>query len=181
VEKGGEIIPKIVGVLLEARPPACAAGHLSARPVLSAVHHLSVGRAKPSTIARTNISAHRRSSGASNTSWAARRWTSRAWAERPWKNCSRRGSSRNVADLYDLTKEHLLALGKGWGEKSARQVVDGIAGSRSIPFERVLFAIGIRHVGETVAKKIARAVQSMERLMGMNKDELTTIDEVGDR
>src|SRR5690606_1839253 len=76
-------------------------------------------------------------------------------------------------------KEQLLALGKGWGERSAQQVVDGIAKSRQVPFEQVLFAIGIRHVGETVAKKLARAVVDIERLMNMSREELTAIDEVG--
>jgi DNA ligase (NAD+) len=89
------------------------------------------------------------------------------------------GLIRNVADLYELTKEQLLALGKGWGEKSAQLVVDGIAASRAASFERVLFAIGIRHVGETVAKKIARAVVSMDKLMAMSLEELTSIEEVG--
>ncbi len=92
----------------------------------------------------------------------------------------RAGLVRNVADLYDLTEDRLLALGRGWGARSASQVVEGIAASRSIPFEQVLFALGIRHVGETVAKRIARAVGSIDRLMGMSKEELITIDEVGD-
>jgi len=91
----------------------------------------------------------------------------------------RAGLIRNVADLYELRKEQLLALGKGWGEKSAQLVVDGVASSREAPFERVLFAIGIRHVGETVARKLARAVGSMERLMAMTQEELTAIEEVG--
>ena len=86
---------------------------------------------------------------------------------------------RSIADLYDLKKQQLLDLGKGWGEKSADQVVAGIAASTSIPFDRALFALGIRHVGETVAKKLARAVGSMDRLMTMTKEELTVIDEVG--
>src|SRR5690606_2821950 len=58
-------------------------------------------------------------------------------------------------------------------------VIDGIARSRAVSFERVLFAIGIRHVGETVARKLARAVGSMDRLMNMTRNELTAIDEVG--
>ena len=86
---------------------------------------------------------------------------------------------RNVADLYDLRKEQLLELGKGWGEKSAQQVVEGIVASKRIPFEQVLFAIGIRHVGETVAKRIARAVGSMERLAAMSQADLQGIDVVG--
>jgi DNA ligase (NAD+) len=91
----------------------------------------------------------------------------------------RAGLIRNVADLYDLQKEQLLALGKGWGEKSAQLVVEGVAASRTVPFERVLFAIGIRHVGETVAKKIARSVGSMDKLATMTQEELTAIDVVG--
>jgi len=91
----------------------------------------------------------------------------------------RAGLIRNVADLYDLRAEQLLGLGKGWGEKSARQVVEGIAASRQVPFEQVLFALGIRHVGETVARKIARAVVSIDRLAAMSQQELTAIDEVG--
>ena len=91
----------------------------------------------------------------------------------------RAGLIHDVADLYDLRKEQLLELGRGWGEKSAQQVVEGVAASRSVPFERVLFAIGIRHVGETVAKKIARSVGSLDKLATMTKEELTALDEVG--
>src|SRR5690606_12325210 len=73
---------------------------------------------------------------------------------------------RHVADLYDLDKAQLLGLGKGWGERSAEVIIKGIAASKLVPFERVLFALGIRHVGEAVAKKIARAVGSIDRLAG---------------
>lgn len=86
----------------------------------------------------------------------------------------------DVADLYDLTLERILSLGKGWKEKSAQKLVDGIEASKHVPFERVLFALGIRHIGETVAKKIARAVGSIDRLLGMKKEELLAIDEVGE-
>ncbi len=92
----------------------------------------------------------------------------------------RAGLIHNVADLFDLRKDQLLALGKGWGEKSAAQVVDGIAASKAIPFEQVLFALGIRHVGETVAKKIARAVINIDRLTNMTLIDLVGIDEVGE-
>ncbi len=86
---------------------------------------------------------------------------------------------RNIADLYDLTQEKILALGKGWKEKSANIVIDGLEASKQRSFEQVLFAIGIRHVGETVARKIARAVGDIDRLMTMTKEELTAIDVVG--
>ena len=91
----------------------------------------------------------------------------------------RAGLIHDVADLYDLRKEQLLELGKGWGERSAQQVVEGVAASRTVPFERVLFAIGIRHVGETVAKKIARAVGSLDALAAMSHEQLTALEEVG--
>ena len=86
---------------------------------------------------------------------------------------------RDVADLYTLTKEQLLKLGKGWGEKSAEQVIAGIAASKQVPFEQVLFAIGIRHVGETVAKKLARGMGSMDALMNASREQLLAVDEVG--
>jgi DNA ligase (NAD+) len=89
------------------------------------------------------------------------------------------GLIHDVADLYDLRQEQLLALGKGWGERSTQLIIDGIAASKAIPFEQVLFALGIRHVGETVAKKIARAVGSIDKLVAMTPEELTGIDEVG--
>ena len=91
----------------------------------------------------------------------------------------REGLIANVADLYDLSRDQLLGLGKGWGEKSADLVINGIAASRATPFEQVLFALGIRHVGETVAKKLARSVGSMDKLMGLGQAELVAIDEVG--
>ncbi len=91
----------------------------------------------------------------------------------------RAGLVRNVADLYDLGTQQLLELGPGWGAKSASIVIDGIEASKQRSFEQVLFAIGIRHVGETVAKKIARAVGDIDRLMTMTKEELVAIDVVG--
>lgn len=90
------------------------------------------------------------------------------------------GLIRDVADLYDLTAERILALGKGWKAKSAEKVITGLERSRQVPFDRVLFALGIRHVGETVAKRIARGAGSMERLMAMAKEELVGIEEVGE-
>lgn len=89
------------------------------------------------------------------------------------------GLIKNIADLYDLKKEQLLPLER-MAEKSAQNIIDGIAASTNVPFERVLFAIGIRHVGETTAKKIAKKAQTIDALIGKNKEELMEIDEVGD-
>jgi DNA ligase (NAD+) len=89
------------------------------------------------------------------------------------------GLVKNIADFYDLKKEQLLPLER-MAERSAQNLVDGIAASLQVPFERVLFAIGIRHVGETTAKKIARKVKSIDVLMASGKEELLGIDEVGE-
>lgn len=89
------------------------------------------------------------------------------------------GLVRNIADLYDLKKEQLLPLER-MAEKSAQNLIEGIENSKQIPFERVLFAIGIRHVGETTAKKIAKKVKSLDVLIHSTKEELLQIDEVGE-
>jgi DNA ligase (NAD+) len=91
-----------------------------------------------------------------------------------------KGLIRHVADLYHLRKEQLLPLER-MGEKSVDNLLKGIAQSKNTPFSRVLFALGIRYVGETTAKKIADAVGSLDRLMALPEDDLLLIDEVGDR
>ena len=89
------------------------------------------------------------------------------------------GLIKSIADLYDLTKEQLLPLER-MAEKSAQNIIDGIKNSNTVPFERVLFAIGIRHVGETTAKKIAKKVKTIDVLQDMKLEELVEIGEVGD-
>ncbi len=86
----------------------------------------------------------------------------------------------NYADLYDLTVEQVIPLER-MAEKSARNLVNGIEASKQIPFERVLFALGIRYVGETVAKKLARYFKSIDALMAASEDELVSVDEIGER
>ncbi len=178
VEKGGEIIPKITAVDLNARPasavpaqypalcPAC--GTPLVRDEGEAQHYCPNEHACPPQIVRRIEHFVSRKAmdidGLGGETVAA---------------LHQAGLIHNVADLYDLRLEQLLALGKGWGQRGSRLIIDGIAASRSVPFEQVLFALGIRHVGETVAKKIARAAGSMERLEKMTLDELSAIDEVG--
>ena len=91
-----------------------------------------------------------------------------------------KGLVKNVADLYDLRPEQLEGL-EGFAQKSAARVVDGIAASRAVPFDRVVFALSIPYVGETTAKKVARAAGSMDRLMTMTQPELEAIEDVGPR
>jgi DNA ligase (NAD+) len=87
---------------------------------------------------------------------------------------------RNSADLYSLRFEDIAYLER-WGEKSANNLLKSIEDSKQVPFERVLFALGIRYVGETVAKKLALAFQSMDNLMNASFEQLIEVDEIGDR
>ncbi|MCX2719369.1 NAD-dependent DNA ligase LigA [Lentiprolixibacter aurantiacus] len=90
------------------------------------------------------------------------------------------GLIANYADLYTLRKEDVLPLER-MAEKSADNLIQGIAASVNIPFERVLFALGIRYVGETVAKKLARTYKNIDALMAATEEELTRVDEIGER
>ena len=86
---------------------------------------------------------------------------------------------KTPADLYELTFYDLIEL-DGFKEKSVWNILEGIEASKQQPFERVLFAIGIRHVGATVAKKLVRHFKSMEVIMGANKEELLAAEEIGE-
>ena len=90
------------------------------------------------------------------------------------------GLISNYADLFALTKEDVLPLER-MAEKSADNLIQGIAASVEIPFERVLFALGIRYVGETVAKKLAKAYKNIDALMAATITDLIKVDEIGDR
>lgn len=176
VEKGGEIIPKIVGV--DEREPNAAAvvfphacpecGTELVRYEGEAQHYCPNEHACPPQI-----------TGRIEHFVGRKMMAIDGLGGETVVELVKAGLINNVADLYDLTTDQLLALGKGWGAKSANQVIAGIEASKQIPFEQVLFAVGIRHVGETVAKKIARSVGSIDRLASMSKEELTAVDEVG--
>lgn len=86
----------------------------------------------------------------------------------------------NYADLYLLKTEQLLPLER-MAQKSAENLINGVRESKKIPFERVLFALGIRFVGETVAKKLAQHYRTIDALMDASREDLITVDEIGDR
>lgn len=90
------------------------------------------------------------------------------------------GLIQNYADLYDLRVEQVVPLER-MAEKSAQNMIAGIAKSKEIPFEKVLFALGIRFVGETVAKKLAKHFKSIDNLMTADFETLISVDEIGDR
>nr|WP_322624232.1 NAD-dependent DNA ligase LigA [uncultured Flavobacterium sp.] len=86
----------------------------------------------------------------------------------------------NYADLYDLKKEQVVPLER-MADKSAQNLVDGIEKSKEVPFERVLYALGIRYVGETVAKKLAKHYKSIDNLAQASLMDLILVDEIGER
>ncbi len=87
---------------------------------------------------------------------------------------------KNIADLYELSKEQLMNLDR-MAEKSAQRILDGLDASRKVPFERVLFALGIRFVGETVAKTLVNKLHTIENIQNQSREQLTEIDEIGGR
>lgn len=90
------------------------------------------------------------------------------------------GLVKDISDLYTLTKEQILPLER-MAEKSAQNLIEGIEQSKTIPFDRVLFALGIRHVGETVAKKLAKHFKSIYAISSATFEELCEVDEIGDK
>jgi len=178
VEKGGEIIPKIVGINLASRDresapfvfidscPEC--GSQLVRKEGEAAHYCPNEYGCPPQI-RGRIE-----------HFISRRAMDIGAAEATIEQLFNVGLIKDAGDLYSLRKEDLVGLER-FAEKSASNLVDSIARSRNVPFERVMFALGIRYVGETVAKKLARHFTSMDRLRSANFDALVAADEVGER
>ncbi len=90
------------------------------------------------------------------------------------------GLIHDYADLYSLSIENVLSLER-FAEKSANNLIESIEESKQIPFQRVLFALGIRYVGETVAKTLAQELKTIENIKKANFEELTAINEIGER
>ena len=179
VEKGGEIIPKIVGVNKEARPmlvgdkvvfikhcPECGthlvrvgseAGHYClnewecAPQIKGKIEHFVTRRAMNINIGPETVD-----------------------------DLYNAGFIHNTADLYTVKFADLMRLER-WGEKSARNFLESLEESKKVPFERVLFALGIRFVGETVAKRLAMAFISCENIEKASIEDLTAVDEIGER
>ncbi|MCM1067305.1 MAG: NAD-dependent DNA ligase LigA [Muribaculaceae bacterium] len=179
VEKGGEIIPKITGVDTDARrPDAAPVVFVSRCPACGTPLVRVEGEAAwvcpnkegcvPQIVGRIEHFVGRRMM---NIDGIGEETAAALFAH---------GFVRNVADLYDLTVEQLMTI-EGFAEKSARRVIDGIEASKAVPFGRVVFALSIPYVGETTAKKVAKAAGSLERLMAMSVPELEAIEDVGPR
>ncbi|MGB5228802.1 MAG: NAD-dependent DNA ligase LigA [Eudoraea sp.] len=179
VEKGGEIIPKIVGVDLSKRPlnsiptryitncPEC--GTELIRKAGEAQHFCPNESGCPPQI--TGRIQHFISRKALDIEGLGSETVELLYNE---------GLINNYADLYTLTKDQLMPLER-MAEKSAENLINGVAASANVPFERVLFGLGIRYVGETVAKKLAKAYKNIDSLMAATENELVMVDEIGER
>ncbi len=179
VEKGGEIIPKITGVDLALRPsdsvpttyidtcPEC--GTPLVRKEGEANHYCPNEAGCPPQI-KGKIE-HFISRKAMNIDELGSKTIDLMFNQ---------NLVHNIADLYDLKKDQILPLER-MGDKSADNIINGLELSKTVPFESVLFAIGIRFVGDTVAKKLARHFKTIGKLEDATYEELLLVDEIGER
>ncbi len=181
IEKGGEIIPKVVGVDMEQRKPGAMpiqyitrcpeCGTLLVRAEGEAGHYCpNSDGCHPQIIGRLEHFVGRRAMNIESLG-----------PERLELLYSA-GLVRNVADLYDLKREQLVGLGTDATiqDKGADNLLAALEASRQVPFERVLFALGIRYVGEVGAKKLARYFKNIDALMAASEEELAQVEDVGE-
>ena len=177
VEKGGEIIPKIVGVETESRlPDSRPIEFVKACPVCGSPLRRIEGEA--AWVCTNSDGCAPQITGKIEHFVGRRMMNIDGIGEELAEQLFNSGLVRNVADIYDLTTEKLLTLDR-FGLKSAQRIMKGIHDSLSVPFERVVFALSIPFVGETVAKKLAFAAHNIDNLMAMNELQLACIDEIG--
>lgn len=177
VEKGGEIIPKIVGVDIDRRPedaqpvkfidkcPEC--GTPLVRYEGEAAHYCPNDTGCPPQI-----------KGRIEHFIARRAMNIDSLGPETVDEYYRRGLVHNIADLYTIKVQDIN--GSGNRERSARKIVDGIAASKQVPFERVVFALGIRFVGETSARLLARHFKTMDALQNASMQQLMEVEGVGE-
>ncbi|MFC0604537.1 NAD-dependent DNA ligase LigA [Winogradskyella pulchriflava] len=179
VEKGGEIIPKIIAVDFTKRPENsqptqyishCPECHTELQRIEGEAKHYcpNYNGCPPQVVGRIQHYISRKAmdiDGLGGETVAL---------------LVKEGLISNYSDLYELTVEQVIPLER-MAEKSAENLINGIEASKQIPFERVLFALGIRYVGETVAKKLARHYKSIDALMFASTLDLVTVDEIGER
>lgn len=179
VEKGGEIIPKIVDVNYDKREPGTiklefikncpACGTPLVREPGEAAHFCPNEKAcPPQVMGRMEHFVSRR---AMNIDSVGAETVSMLYEN---------GLIKDISDFYTLKKEQLIGLDR-MADKSAQNIIDGIENSKQIPFEKVLYALGIRHIGETMAKKLAKRFKSIEGLQNASLEELENTADVGNK
>ena len=179
VEKGGEIIPKIIAVDLEKRPE-------DSMPTVYATNCPECNTELVRTEGDAKHYCPNEFGCAPQITGRIQHFISRKAMDIDGLGgetvdlLRKEGLIQNYADLYDLKVAQVIPLER-MAEKSAQNMIAGIEKSKEIPFEKVLFALGIRFVGETVAKKLAKHFKSIDNLMSATFEELVNTDEIGDR
>ena len=177
VEKGGEIIPKITGVDTSRRAPGAS------RPAFPSVcPDCGTPLVKPEGEARwfcPNTQGCPTQIKGRLIHFLSRKAMNILAGEATVEQLYNLNLVHTPADFYSLRESQLLML-EGWKEKSARRFMDSVRESRKVPFERVLFALGIRYVGETTARDIARHFGSIEAVAQASREELLAVPEVGE-
>lgn len=177
VEKGGEIIPKITGVEISKRiPGAIPVNFVSKCPVCGTPLVKQQGDA--ACYCPNKYGCRPQITGRIKHFCARRMMNIDGIGEETAELLYNKGLANTYADLYKLTADKLEMLDR-FGEKSADRILKGLELSKQVPFERVVYALSIPNVGETTAKRVAKTVKSMDRLMSMNVDELQAIPDVG--
>ena len=179
VEKGGEIIPKITGVDLERRrPDAHAVEFVSHCPACGTP--LVRAEDQAAWVCPNKWGCQPQITGRVEHFVGRRMMDIDGIGEEISEALFATGLVSNIGDIYDLTRDRLMNLER-FGEKSADRIMEGIERSKSVPFDRVVYALSIPYVGETTAKKVARAAGNIDRLMSMTQTELEGIEDVGPR
>lgn len=179
VEKGGEIIPKITGVDVDQRLP-------DAQPVRFVSHCPACGtplvrvEGEAAWVCPNKWECPPQITGRVEHFVGRRMMDIDGIGEEISAVLFATGLVSNIGDLYDLTEEKLMKLER-FGKRSAERIMEGIENSRKVPFDRVVYALSIPYVGETTAKKVARAAGNIDRLMEMTQTELEGIEDVGPR
>ncbi len=179
VEKGGEIIPKITGVDTDSRT--------SGAPAVQFVSHcpacgtpLVRVEGEAAWMCPNRWGCVPQITGRVEHFVGRRMMNIDGIGEETVETLYRRGLIRDISSLYDLRPDDLANM-EGWGERSAERVIQGIEQSKEVPFERVVYALSIPYVGETVSRRLARAVGNIDTLMAMPEEQLTAIEDIGPR
>ena len=177
VEKGGEIIPKITGVELSQRSEEVTLPHFP--ELCPDCGTRLVKDEKEAKSFCPNRDGCPTQIQAKLVHFLSRKAMNIIAGDATVEQLYNRALVWNIADFYELTKEHLLTL-DGWKERSAERFLKSIEESKTVPFERVLYALGIRYVGETTAKSIARHFVNIDKIANATLETLLEVDDVGD-
>ena len=177
VEKGGEIIPKITGVELSQRSEEVTLPHFP--ELCPDCGTRLVKDEKEAKSFCPNRDGCPTQIQAKLVHFLSRKAMNIIAGDATVEQLYNRALVWNIADFYELTKEHLLTL-DGWKERSAERFLKSIEESKTVPFERVLYALGIRYVGETTAKSIARHFGNIDKIANATLETLLEVDDVGD-